>query len=186
MIDILSMDMDELIEYVKGLGEKSFRAKQIFEWLHGKLCADFDEMSSLPKGFRDALKSECEIRIPGIKEVRESSIDGTKKYLMQLSDEECVESVLMSYEHGYSVCISSQVGCRMGCSFCASTIGGLVRSLTPSEMLGQIYAISRAENIRVSSIVVMGIGEPLDNYDNLLRFIHLITDQKGYGLSGLS
>ncbi len=184
MIDILSMNFAELNKYMEELGEKSFRAQQIFRWLHKSYVPDFGDMTNISKNLRERLAGECEIRLPKIMQVQQSRKDGTRKYLMKLSDGELVESVLMEYEHGLSACISSQVGCAMGCAFCASTVGGLVRSLFASEMVGQIYTMTEDIGKRISSVVVMGIGEPLDNYENLLRFIELITDDKGYDLSG--
>lgn len=181
--DILSLDMKALTEYVKTLGEPSFRATQIFEWLHARRAASFDDMTNLSKSLRQKLERECIIARPKVVTCQISKIDGTRKYLFAMADGSAVESVLMKYEHGYSVCISSQVGCRMGCRFCASTIGGLERNLLPSEMAGQIYGIEEDAGIRVSNIVVMGTGEPLDNYDNLLRFISIINDPHGINIS---
>ncbi len=183
MIDIKSMTLTELEEQMKQMGEKSFRAKQLYEWMHVKLARGFDEMSNLPLSLRDQCKTQYEYT--AVKEVRmqESAIDGTRKYLFELKDGSLVESVFMRYKHGNSVCISSQVGCRMGCTFCASTLDGWERNLTASEMLDQIYAITLLTGERVSNVVVMGTGEPLDNYENLLRFIHLLTDEKGLHIS---
>ena len=183
MIDIKSMTLTELEEQMKQMGEKSFRAKQLYEWMHVKLARSFDEMSNLPLSLRDKCKTQYEYT--AVKEVRmqESAIDGTRKYLFELKDGSLVESVFMRYKHGNSVCISSQVGCRMGCTFCASTLDGWERNLTASEMLDQIYAITLLTGERVSNVVVMGTGEPLDNYENLLRFIHLLTDEKGLHIS---
>lgn len=182
--DIKSMDMDELRNEVEKLGEKPFRAKQLYEWMHVKLARDYDEMTNIPKRLREKLMTG-EYEYIALKEaaVQTSRIDGTKKYLFELSDGNFVESVWMKYHHGNSVCISSQVGCRMGCRFCASTLDGLERNLTPSEMLDQIYAISRSTGERVSNVVVMGTGEPLDNFDNLLKFIRMITDENGLNIS---
>ena len=182
-IDILSMDMDALSEYMKTLGEPGFRAGQIFEWLHAKRAVSFEEMTNVSKTLRQKLDSECYIPRPSVADLQISGIDGTRKYLFAMEDGAAVESVLMKYEHGYSVCISSQVGCRMGCRFCASTIGGLVRNLRPSEMAGQIYGIEAHAGVRVSNIVVMGTGEPLDNFDNLLSFIRIINDPHGINIS---
>ena len=182
-LDILSMDMEELNNYILSIGEKKFRAAQIYEWLHVKLASSFSDMSNLSKNLREVLERDCIIRMPRILEMYESKIDGTRKYLFGLYDGCVIESVLMKYKHGNSVCISSQVGCRMGCRFCASTIDGLERNLTPSEMIGQIYMIQKDIGERVSNIVVMGSGEPFDNYDNLIRFIGLITSEKGLNIS---
>ena len=183
MIDIKSMTLEELKEDLESIGEKSFRGKQIYEWMHVKLARGFEEMSSLS----GALKQKCKERYSytALKaiEVQESALDGTRKYLFELADGNAVESVWMKYKHGNSVCISSQVGCRMGCAFCASTLDGLERNLTPSEMLDQIYSITLLTGERVSNVVVMGCGEPLDNYDNLLRFIKLLTNEEGLHIS---
>ena len=183
MTDIKSMNIDELTEYMDSLGEKPFRAKQLYEWMHVHLVRDYDEMTNLSKALRSRLKEEASLTTLKPVDIQISKEDGTRKYLFALPDGNMVESVLMRYEHGISVCISSQVGCKMGCRFCASTIDGFLRNLTPSEMLDQIYAISRDVNERVSNVVVMGTGEPLDNYDNLLRFIRLITDDNGLNIS---
>ena len=183
MTDIKSMNIDELTEYMDSLGEKPFRAKQLYEWIHVHLARDYDEMTNLSKALRSRLKEEASLTTLKPVDIQISKEDGTRKYLFALPDGNMVESVLMRYEHGISVCISSQVGCKMGCRFCASTIDGFLRNLTPSEMLDQIYAISRDVNERVSNVVVMGTGEPLDNYDNLLKFIRLITDDNGLNIS---
>ena len=181
--DIKSLSLEELKAEMEKIGEKPFRAKQLYEWFHVKLARDYDEMTNIAKGLKEKLKSGYTYTTLKIVEVQTSKIDGTKKYLFELADKNLVESVWMQYHHGNSVCISSQVGCRMGCKFCASTIGGLERGLTPSEMLDQIYAISRDTGERVSNVVVMGTGEPLDNYDNLLKFITLLTDENGLNIS---
>lgn len=181
-IDIRSMYMDELETWMKAEGQPAFRAKQVFQWLHEKYVASAEEMTNLPKALRTKL---CESGIVTIKEElrQESASDGTVKFLYRLVDDQMIETVFMRHDYGNSVCISSQAGCRMGCRFCASTIGGLVRNLTASEMLEQIYASSRAMGERISHVVVMGTGEPLDNYENLIRFLRLLTDEKGYNLS---
>lgn len=165
------------------LGEKAFRAKQIYQWLHEKQAASFDEMTNISESLRNKLRETCSLTVLQTVTVQTSKIDGTKKYLFQLADGNMVESVLMRYKHGNSVCISSQVGCRMGCKFCASTLDGLVRGLTPGEMLEQIYRITRDTGERVSNVVVMGTGEPLDNYDNLVKFIQMLTDDNGLNIS---
>ena len=167
MKDIKSMNLDELKEVCVQMGEKPFHAKQLYGWIHQKLAPSYQEMTTLSKGFRQKLEETYHYRPLEIVEVQTSKLDGTQKYLFELADGNVIESVLMRYHHGNSVCISSQVGCRMGCRFCASTIGGLVRSLTAGEMLDQIYQISRHTGERVSNVVVMGTGEPLDNYENL-------------------
>ncbi len=181
-IDIRSMYMDELENWMKAEGQPAFRAKQVFQWLHEKYVASAEEMTNLPKDLRTKLGESGIVTIK--EELRqESASDGTVKFLYRLQDDQMIETVFMRHDYGNSVCISSQAGCRMGCRFCASTIGGLVRNLTASEMLEQIYASSRAMGERISHVVVMGTGEPLDNYENLIRFLRLLTDEKGYNLS---
>ena len=182
MTDIKSMTIDELKKLMTTLGDKPFRAKQIYSWLHEHLVTSYDEMTNLSKSLREKLK-EYPVTALKMVDVQTSRIDGTQKYLFRLSDGNVIESVLMRYKHGNSVCISSQVGCRMGCRFCASTIGGLTRCLLPSEMLDQIYRIQALTGERVSNVVVMGTGEPLDNYENLLRFIHILTEDGGLHIS---
>ena len=180
--DIKSMSLLELTDFVTHLGEIGFRGKQLYQWMHEKLSPSIDDMTNLPAGFREKLKEECIYTLLRQKDVQVSK-DGTKKYLFLLQDGNAVESVLMRYKFGNSLCISSQAGCRMGCRFCASTLEGLVRNLTPSEMLEQVYQITRDTGERVSHVVVMGTGEPLDNFDNLLRFIELLTGEGGQNLS---
>ena len=183
MKDIKSLTLSQLKEEMAALGEKPFRAKQLYEWMHVKLARDYGEMTNIPK----SLIAKCRenYTYTSLKEVtvQTSAIDGTKKFLFELADGNLVESVWMQYHHGNSVCISSQVGCRMGCRFCASTLDGLERGLKPSEMLDQIYKIQKWSQERVHNVVVMGTGEPLDNYDSLLRFIHLLTDEGGLHIS---
>ncbi len=174
--------MEELKSFVSELGEKPFRAKQIYEWMHIKHVASFDEMTNLSAKFREVLKENADLVVLNPVEILSSQIDGTKKYLFELSDGNIIESVLMRYKFGNSVCISSQVGCRMGCRFCASTIDGVVRGLTASEMLEQIYRISKDTGERVSHVVVMGSGEPLDNFENFTRFLELISNGDGLNL----
>lgn len=181
--DIASYSFEQLQEEMKQLGEKAFRSKQVYDWLHVKLADTFEEMTNLSKELREKLADQYEIKLVHMLECQRSKIDETNKFLFQLEDGQVVESVLMKYKHGNSVCISSQVGCRMGCKFCASTIGGLVRNLTPSEMLGQVYQIQKISQERVSNVVIMGTGEPLDNYDNFLCFIRLLTDEHGLNIS---
>lgn len=183
LTDIKSQTLEELKKTVEALGEKPFRAKQLYEWMHVKLAESYEEMTNLPKTFREKLRGSCTLTTLTALEVQTSQIDGTQKYLFALHDGNVVESVLMRYKHGNSVCISSQVGCKMGCRFCASTIGGWNRNLTPAEMLEQIYRIQKNSGERVSNVVVMGTGEPLDNYDTLLRFIHMISDENGLHIS---
>ena len=181
--DIASLNWEELQKELLEAGEKKFRASQIYEWIHKKGAEDFSEMTNLSKALREKL--EQSFRIPKVEMIARqiSKKDGTNKFLFCLEDGNVVESVLMRYKHGNSVCISSQVGCRMGCRFCASTLDGLERNLVPAEMLGQIYRIEKIIGERVSNVVVMGTGEPLDNYDNLLKFIHLLTDEHGLHIS---
>lgn len=181
--DICSYTFEELQEEMKALGEKAFRAKQIYEWLHVKLVDTFDEMTNLSKALRERLEENYEIRKVEMADRQISAQDGTNKFLFCLQDGNMVESVLMRYKHGNSVCISSQVGCRMGCRFCASTLDGLERNLTTSEMLRQIYQIQKISGERVHNIVVMGTGEPLDNYDNFVKFVHMISDAHGLHIS---
>ncbi len=183
MTDIKSLRLSELQKEIEELGEKRFRAKQIYSWLHVKLVDDFDEMTNLSREFRERLKKEYELISLVPVQVQISGQDGTSKFLFRLSDGSMIESVLMKYHHGNTVCISSQVGCRMGCRFCASTLGGLERGLTPSEMLDQIYQIQKWSKERVHNVVVMGTGEPLDNYDALLRFLELLTCEEGLHIS---
>lgn len=181
--DIKSLTLEQLKEEFAALGEKPFRAKQTYEWMHQRLARSFDEMTNLSRDFRNQCKERYEYTALEIVRVQESKLDGTRKYLFGLKDGNLVESVWMKYKHGNSVCISSQVGCRMGCRFCASTLDGLERNLTPSEMLDQIYAISLHTGERVSNVVIMGSGEPMDNYDNFLQFIKLLTDENGLHIS---
>ena len=182
-MDIKSMTLDELKDACQQMGEKPFRAKQLYDWLHHRLAGSYDEMTNLSLAFREKLKEQYPLTCLEKVQVQESKIDGTRKYLFRLSDGNVIESVWMKYHHGNSVCISSQVGCRMGCRFCASTIGGLVRCLTPAEMLDQIYRIWEDTGERVSNLVVMGTGEPMDNYDNLVRFVRLLSSQEGLNIS---
>lgn len=181
-IDIKSMNIKELEDLLKELGEPKFRAKQIFDWLHAKQVDSFEEMTNLSKGLREKLAETASIN--GVEMVRKlvSQIDGTRKYLFALSDGAIIESVLMKYEHGNTVCISTQVGCRMGCKFCASTLDGVERGLTAGEMLSQIYAIQKDCGERVHGTVLMGSGEPLDNYNNVVKFLRLINDPKGQNM----
>lgn len=181
--DIKSMPLARLTEELSALGEPPYRARQMYRWMHVRLAEGFEEMSDLPKKLRETCAEKYHYGKPVVVRVQESALDGTKKFLFQLTDGSMVESVWMKYKHGNSVCISSQVGCRMGCRFCASTLGGLERNLLPSEMLDQVYSIQRMTGERVSNVVVMGTGEPLDNYDNLLTFLHMLTDEDGLHVS---
>ncbi len=181
--DIKSMNLSELKKDMEELGEKAFRATQIYEWIHVKLVPSFDQMTNISEKLKEKLRERYTFTTLEIVDKQVSAIDGTSKYLFRLADGNLIESVLMKYKHGNSVCISSQAGCRMGCKFCASTIAGLKRNLLPSEMLEQIYRIQRESGERVSNVVVMGTGEPFDNYDNLICFLKLLTDEKGLHIS---
>ena len=163
------------------MGEPAFRGRQVFTWLH-KGVSSFDEMSNLSKALREKLKEQCILTVPRVAKKQVSARDGTIKYLWQMADGNCVESVLMRYHHGNTVCISSQVGCRMGCAFCASTIAGKVRNLTPAEMLDQVLFTQQDSGAEVSNIVLMGIGEPMDNLDNVLRFLELVNHPDGINI----
>lgn len=179
--DLKSMTLAEMTEAVRGLGEPAFRGKQIFTWLH-KGVTSFEDMSNLSKALRQKLDEQFYITAPEIVRKQQSQKDGTIKYLWKLRDGNCVETVLMRYRHGNSICISSEVGCAMGCAFCASTKGGLVRRLTPSEMVDQVLFSSLDSGLEISNIVLMGIGEPLDNYDTVLRFLELINSPEGMNI----
>ncbi len=180
-IDIKSLYPEELKDFILSIGEPGFRANQIFDWLH-KGCSSFDEMTNISKSLKEKLNEKS--YIAGVEIVKKlvSNIDGTVKYLYRLSDGELIESVLMKYHHGYTVCASTQVGCRMGCKFCASGINGLYRNLTASEILSQITTAAIDNGIRVSNVVLMGMGEPLDNFDNTIRFLKLVSDEKGLNI----
>ena len=178
MTDIKSMTQQELARFLKELGEPAFRAKQVFTWLHRGVTS-FEDMTNLSKPLREKLAERCFITAPMVARKQESRLDGTIKYLWELSDGNCIETVLMQYHHGNTVCISSQVGCRMGCAFCASTIAGKVRDLRPSEMLDQVLFTQLDSGREVSNIVLMGIGEPLDNMENVLRFLELVNHPDG-------
>lgn len=181
--DLKSYTLRQLEQEAVRMGEKPFRARQLYEWMHRHLAADYDRMTNLPAAFRAKCGQQYDNTVLEPVRMQESALDGTRKYLFRLPDGNTVESVLMRYGYGNSVCISSQAGCRMGCRFCASTLDGLERNLLPSEMLEQVYAIARDTGEKVSHVVVMGSGEPLDNYDNLLRFLELLTDENGLHLS---
>ena len=181
MIDLKDIEYDELIQYLISIGEKKFRAEQIFSWLH-KGVTSYDEMTNLSKATREKLEKETYVSTLKIREKYVSKIDGTVKYLFELPDGNCIESVVMRYHHGLTICISSQVGCRMGCRFCASTIGGLYRSLTAGEILNQVIFAQKDMGERISNIVMMGIGEPLDNFDNVIKFLHNVNHEKGLNI----
>lgn len=182
-IDIKSLTFGQLKSFISSIEEKPFRAEQIYTWLHKNQVDTFDQMTNLSKELRNKLVKKCDLVSMEPVEIQTSKTDGTKKYLFALSDGNVIESVWMKYKHGNSVCISSQAGCRMGCKFCASTVDGLVRSLTPSEMLEQIYQIQKETGERVSHVVVMGSGEPFDNLENLLVFIELLSSEMGQNIS---
>ncbi len=181
-MNIKSMTLPEVTEAVKALGQPAFRGKQVYSWLH-KGVRGYEEMTNLPKSLRETLESQYPIQAPEVVRRQESAQDGTIKYLWRLSDGNCVETVLMRYHYGNTVCISTEVGCRMGCAFCASTIGGLVRRLEPHEMLDQVLFTQVDSGLTVSHIVLMGIGEPLDNLDNVLRFLELVNSAEGMNIS---
>lgn len=181
--DLRSIPLDELKTELGAAGYPAFRAGQVYRWLHVSQAENTEEMSNLPKTLRTYLEAHYETVPVRLVERQISRLDGTQKFLFAMQDDALVESVFMKYHYGNSVCISSQVGCRMGCRFCASTLDGLVRNLLPGEMLGQIYAIARTTGEKISHVVVMGTGEPLDNYDNLVCFLHMLTDENGMHLS---
>ena len=181
-MNLKSLTQPELANILKELGQPAFRAKQIFTWLH-KGVRSYDEMTNLPKGLRDTLAQQYPIHAPKVVRKQESKKDGTIKYLWELSDGNCVETVLMRYNYGNTVCISTEVGCRMGCAFCASTIGGLVRRLEPYEMLDEVLFTQIDSGLPISRIVLMGIGEPLDNFDNVMRFLELVNSPDGMNIS---
>ncbi len=181
MTDIKSMTLGEITEALRAMGEPSFRGKQVFTWLHRGVTA-FDQMINIPKSLREKLAQEYVITAPTVARKQVSKLDGTIKYLWELSDGNCIETVLMSYHHGNTVCISSQVGCRMGCKFCASTLAGKVRDLRPSEMLDQVLFTQLDSGKEISNIVLMGIGEPLDNRANVMRFLELINHPEGMNI----
>ena len=182
--DLRSLSLNELKAEMEQMGEKTFHAAQIYEWLHKKLAQNVDEMTNLSTALREKLKERYGLYNLTKVNALEDSEDGTFKYLFKTEDDNVIESVFMTYEHGYSVCISSQVGCRMGCSFCASTIGGRVRDLTAGEMLEQVYMMQHLQDKRISNVVVMGSGEPFDNFDNFIRFYEMLTAKEGLNISG--
>ena len=181
MTDLKSMTPEELEAYFKELGQPKFRAIQVFRWLH-RGAESFDEMTNLPKDLRERLKGSCVLTVPRVERKQVSKLDGTIKYLWRLGDGNCVETVLMRYKHGNTVCVSSQVGCNMGCVFCASTLGGKVRNLTPAEILDQVIFTEKDSGEAISNIVMMGIGEPLDNFDHVLRFLALVNHPDGVNI----
>ncbi|MBP5271403.1 MAG: 23S rRNA (adenine(2503)-C(2))-methyltransferase RlmN [Clostridia bacterium] len=181
--DIRSMTLPELTEDLVAAGLPKFRASQVYDWLHKKYASDFADMTNLSKDLRETLAEQYVIYDAKVLQKKVSAVDGTVKYLYELNDGNTVETVLMKYKYGYSICVSSQIGCDMGCTFCASTIGGCERDLRPSEILAQVYTAQRDMDIRVSHLVLMGMGEPLLNYDNVMRFLELLTNEDGVNLS---
>lgn len=181
MTDLKSMTPEEMADYFEELGQPRFRAVQVFRWLH-QGAESFDEMSNLPKALRERLKADCVLAVPQVERKQVSQTDGTIKYLWRLLDGNCIETVLMRYKHGNTVCVSSQVGCNMGCVFCASALGGKVRDLTPAEILDQVIFTQKDSGEKISNIVMMGIGEPLDNFDNVLRFLNLVNHPDGVNI----
>lgn len=181
--DILSLNLMELEDILVKGGEQKFRAKQIYEWLHVKKVETFDEMTNISSTLRTKMNNEFYINLLNISRKLESRVDNIVKYLYGLSDGNLIETVLMEYNHGMSLCISTQVGCKMGCKFCASTVAGFVRNLEPSEMLQQIYTTEKDSGKKVSSIVLMGIGEPLDNFDNVIKFLQILSSKEGVNMS---
>lgn len=182
-IDILSLSLQELQDSLVAMGEKKFRAKQIFQWLHVKKVLDFDKMTDISAQLRERLKENFCVNGLFVQKRLESCMDNTVKYLYRLHDGNFIETVLMEYRYGYSLCISTQVGCKMGCRFCASAIAGFVRNLEPSEMLMQIYETEKNAGVKISNLVLMGIGEPLDNFDNVMKFLNLLSHKDGNNFS---
>lgn len=180
--DIKSLSLEELKTEMEALGEKAFKAKQIYSWLHKRGAESFDEMTDISKKLRENLEKSYDIYNCSIEKKLVSMYDNTVKYLFSLHDGELIESVVMKYKYGYTICVSSQVGCKMGCKFCASGIAGFVRNLTPSEILSQVYTAQRDLDIRISHIVMMGVGEPLDNFDNVMKFLSMISDENGLNI----
>lgn len=180
-IDLKSKTIPEIEAFLAELGEPKFRAKQIFVWMH-KGVESFDEMTNLSKALREKLNELCTLTVPRVERKQVSKLDGTIKYLWMLEDGNCVETVLMRYKHGNTVCVSSEIGCAMGCAFCASTIGGLVRRLTAAEILSQVIFTQKDSGLPISNIVLMGIGEPLDNFDNVMRFLELVNYPDGMNI----
>lgn len=183
MIDIKSLNLAQLSEEIASLGEKSFKAKQIYSWLHQKNVDSFDEMTNISKDLRAKLEKNYYISSCTIEKKLVSVYNDTVKYLFKLHDGEFIESVVMKYKYGYTICVSSQVGCKMGCTFCASGIAGFVRNLSTGEILSQIYMAQKDMDIRISHIVMMGVGEPLDNFDNVIRFLDMVSNKDGLNIS---
>lgn len=181
--DIRALTIEELTSEITQMGFPPFRAKQIYSWIQEKCISSFDEMTNIPLSVRTALSEKFSFYGCKINTKLVSKIDGTVKYLFELYDGEYVESVVMKYKYGYSICVSSQVGCKMGCTFCASAIGGFVRQLSPGEMLSEVFTAQKDLDVKINHLVLMGTGEPLDNFDNVMRFIELLTDEKGQNMS---
>ena len=181
MTELKSLSREELATLFQELGEPAFRAKQVFQWLH-RGAVDYDEMTNVPKSLREKLRGHCVLTVPEVARKQVSAQDGTIKYLWRLADGNCIESVLMRYKHGNTLCVSCEVGCAMGCAFFASTLGGLVRRLSAGEILDQVIFAQKDSGLKVNNIVMMGIGEPLDNFDNVLRFLRLVNDPEGLNI----
>lgn len=182
-LDLTSLSYDNLESFLSKLGQPKFRAQQLFDWIHNKYCDDFDQMTNLSLSLRSSLKDSASLCSLVLKNQQQSTVDGTTKFLFGLADGDSIETVFMKYSHGNSLCISTQVGCKMGCRFCASTIGGKVRNLSAGEILSQVYFAEKITGEKISNIVLMGIGEPLDNFDNVVDFLNIISNPKGRGLS---
>ncbi|MBX4265303.1 23S rRNA (adenine(2503)-C(2))-methyltransferase RlmN [Clostridium estertheticum] len=181
MINILDMDLEELKQWMKSNGESKFRAKQVFDWIYKDIC-EFENMNNIPQSVREKLQTNFYIGIPRLIEEYKSKNNDTRKYLFELSDGNLIECVVMKYKHGNSICISTQVGCRMGCKFCASTIGGMIRNISPGEMLAQILKSQQLINERISNVVLMGSGEPFDNFDNVMKFLEIVNSENGLNI----
>ncbi|MBU3186144.1 23S rRNA (adenine(2503)-C(2))-methyltransferase RlmN [Clostridium estertheticum] len=181
MINILDMDLEELKQWMKSNGESKFRAKQVFDWIYKDIC-EFENMNNIPQSVRGKLQTYFYIGIPRLMEEYTSKNNDTRKYLFELGDGNLIECVVMKYKHGNSICISTQVGCRMGCKFCASTIGGMIRNISPGEMLAQILKAQQLINERISNVVLMGSGEPFDNFDNVMKFLEIVNSENGLNI----
>ncbi|MBU3098791.1 MULTISPECIES: 23S rRNA (adenine(2503)-C(2))-methyltransferase RlmN [Clostridium] len=181
MINILDMDLEELKQWMKSNGESKFRAKQVFDWIYKDIC-EFENMNNIPQSVREKLQTNFYIGIPRLIEEYTSKHNDTRKYLFELGDGNLIECVVMKYKHGNSICISTQVGCRMGCKFCASTIGGMIRNISPGEMLAQILKAQQLISERISNVVLMGSGEPFDNFDNVMKFLEIVNSENGLNI----
>ncbi|MBU3153851.1 23S rRNA (adenine(2503)-C(2))-methyltransferase RlmN [Clostridium estertheticum] len=181
MINILDMDLEELKQWMKSNGESKFRAKQVFDWIYKDIW-EFENMNNIPQSVREKLQTNFYIGIPRLIEEYTSKHNDTRKYLFELGDGNLIECVVMKYKHGNSICISTQVGCRMGCKFCASTIGGMIRNITPGEMLAQILKSQQLISERISNVVLMGSGEPFDNFDNVMKFLEIVNSENGLNI----